>query len=225
MINFLKNFGKGILYILVLPFLLVALAIYAVVALFVFVFIAIKGLILFFTGRSLYDDFPEDIEAKKRLGIIPQDKEHTDINIGNPTITGAPNYGTEQPRTADPFYVPEYLKQAEVENEDDIPAFEEEPEVTFTPNQQMEQPNIEPEPMSEPEPEPEMESEPEIKQEIESMYQPEPEVEVKKESVFEDDENEISIEKTVQNTAILDISEIEDEEEESTDSGIDIDFN
>ena len=225
MINFLKNFGKGILYILVLPFLLVALAIYAVVALFVFIFISIKGLILFFTGRSLYDDFPEDIEAKKRLGIIPEDKEHTDINIGAQPITGSPNYGTEQPRTADPFYVPEYLKQTDVESEDDIPTFEEEPEVTFTPNQKMEEPEKEPEPIPEPEPEQQPEQEPEIEQEPEPMYQPEPEVETKKESVFEDEENEISIEKTVQNTAILDISEIEDEEEESTDSGIDIDFN
>ncbi len=67
MISFFKNFGKGVLYVLVLPFLLVGMAIYGVVALFIFIFLAIKGLVLFFTGRSLYEDLPEDIEAKKRL--------------------------------------------------------------------------------------------------------------------------------------------------------------
>ena len=69
MLNFFKSFGKGILYVLVLPFLLVGLALYGVVAIFIFIFLAIKGLVLFFTGRSLYEDLPEDKEAKRRIAI------------------------------------------------------------------------------------------------------------------------------------------------------------
>ena len=64
MLNFFKSFGKGILYVLVLPFLLVGLALYGVVAIFIFIFLAIKGLVLFFTGRSLDDELPEDKKAR-----------------------------------------------------------------------------------------------------------------------------------------------------------------
>ena len=80
---------KLVLYVLVLPFLLVGMALYAVVAFFVFIFLSIKGLVLFFTGRSLYEDLPEDIEAKKRLaGETPKEttevtNEDISIALGN----------------------------------------------------------------------------------------------------------------------------------------------
>ena len=118
MLNLFKNFGKGILYVLVLPFLLVGLAIYAVVAFFVFIFLAIKGLVLFFTGRSLYEDLPEDKEAKRRIAIangetpedeMVQEEKHDEVTIQHDE--------TEN----DPFYVPEYMKteeqKAQVEQE------------------------------------------------------------------------------------------------------------
>ncbi len=107
MLTFFKNFGKGILYVLVLPFLLVGLAIYGVVAIFIFLFLAVKGLILFFTGRSLYEDLPEDKEAKRRIamqnGEVFEEKPVTD------------NIAHEEPQVSndidnDPTYVPEYLK-------------------------------------------------------------------------------------------------------------------
>ena len=75
MINFLKSFAKGILYLLVLPAIIVALAIYAVVALVMFIYLAIKGIVLFFTGRSLYDDLPEDIEARDVIFNINDEVE------------------------------------------------------------------------------------------------------------------------------------------------------
>lgn len=121
MVNFFKNFGKGILYVFVLPFLLVGLAIYGVVAIFIFIYLAFKGLILFFSGRSLYEDLPEDIEAKKRLGTAngaPVQQETTTINS---TIIESNN---EQSSSSDPFYVPEYLKTEEQYEEE--PSIEEE---------------------------------------------------------------------------------------------------
>ena len=69
MISFFKNFARGVLYVLVLPALVVGLALYAVISIFVFIYLGIKGLILFFTGRSLYEDLPEDKEAKKRIEL------------------------------------------------------------------------------------------------------------------------------------------------------------
>lgn len=71
MVNFFKNFGKGILYVLVLPFLLIILALYFGVSIIIFIYLGFKGIILFLTGRNLFGDFPEDIEAKKILNGEP----------------------------------------------------------------------------------------------------------------------------------------------------------
>ena len=112
MLNLFKSFGKGILYVLVLPFLLVGLALYGVVAIFIFIFLAIKGLVLFFTGRSLYEDLPEDKEAKKRIAIAngtyveeesePEQEEQNEEPIQEES--------KEDDVDTDPFYVPHYLR-------------------------------------------------------------------------------------------------------------------
>lgn len=62
--NLLKNIGKGILYIIGLPFFLIVLSVTAVAGLFMLIFMFFKSIILFFTGRSLDDDLPEDKKAK-----------------------------------------------------------------------------------------------------------------------------------------------------------------
>ena len=65
MASFFKSFAKGLLYVLLFPFGLIAIALYAVFGVFVFFFQFIRLIILFFTGRNLSSDLPEDIEAKK----------------------------------------------------------------------------------------------------------------------------------------------------------------
>ena len=203
MVSFFKNFGKGVLYVLVLPFLLVGMAIYAVVALFVFIFLAIKGLVLFFTGRSLYEDLPEDIEAKKRLAPASATNEQTQVT--NEDISSALNIGDKeetQPTSSDPFYVPEYLKSETDQVEESV---------------QEETPISEPEPQPEPEPEPVAEETP-VQEEniIRPSYEEEPDT-------FENEpEDEIVLEKTEQKSNILEIKDDEDDDEES--SGINIDF-
>lgn len=64
---FFKKAGMGLLNILILPGILIVLAFYGAISLFVFLFLAVKGLVLFFTGRNLFEDFPEDKEAKRIL--------------------------------------------------------------------------------------------------------------------------------------------------------------
>ena len=105
MILFFKNFGKGVLYVLVLPFLLVGMAVYGVVALFIFLFMSVKALILFFTGRSLFDDLPEDKEAKKR--IARANGQEVKEEVVQPV-----EQGETKPNEidTDPMYVPEYMK-------------------------------------------------------------------------------------------------------------------
>ena len=122
MVNFFKSFGRGILYVLVLPLLLVVLAVYAVVSLFIFLYMCIKGLVLFFTGRSLFDDLPEDKKAKELLKAKePQPQEETPAMDNGPVLSNNVSFNPQpsanpasfdnpDPVSDDPFYIPEYLK-------------------------------------------------------------------------------------------------------------------
>ena len=160
--NFFKSFGKGVLYLLVLPFLLVILAIYAVIGLFVFLFEGIKAIFLFFSGRSLFDDLPEDKKAKEIIASLAQPKaeatlaaqnESSGVATNNPNqaTTDASIYNNPHEVSEDPFYVPEYLKSTpEVEDEEKEELAEEvdedEIEVSYneTPRVSYEEENKEP---------------------------------------------------------------------------------
>ena len=72
-----KNIGKGIGYFFMFPGLLIAIAIYAVFGLIVFIFQFFKLIFLFFTGRNLFSDLPEDIELKALQNKTPEE-EHVE---------------------------------------------------------------------------------------------------------------------------------------------------
>ena len=132
MSGFFKSFGKGILYLFVLPFLLIILALYGIAGLFGFVFLFFKSIILFFTGRSLNDDLPEDIEAKKRLYGEPVEEQPTFVPEEKPVEEKKEEFRVYQPEV-DPF-------SARSANEDPYKAptveeglWEKEPSVETTP--------------------------------------------------------------------------------------------
>ena len=89
----LKKCGKGFLYILTLPVLLVILAFYAVIGVVQFFYVGIKSILYFFTGRNLFGEFPEDIKAREIL----EGKNVTNINIVN-----EPQPGPSQPYITTP---------------------------------------------------------------------------------------------------------------------------
>ena len=62
-----KKFGQGLLYILVLPIFLLAVIIFGIYGIGLFIVLMIKSIICFFKGKSLYEDLPEDIEAQRIL--------------------------------------------------------------------------------------------------------------------------------------------------------------
>ena len=66
MVNLLKTFGKGILYIIGLPFFIVALVIFGVVGVFLFLFQLAKSVFYFFTGQKFFPELPEDKELRLR---------------------------------------------------------------------------------------------------------------------------------------------------------------
>lgn len=77
--GFFKSFGKGLLYIFVLPFFLIVLAGYAVVGVLIFIFLFFKSIILFFSGRSLKIELPEDVRAKEIIqGSVPNNNVSPD---------------------------------------------------------------------------------------------------------------------------------------------------
>ena len=67
MVDFLKIFGEGLLFFLGLPFILVGLVLYGLYLLFVFIFMSIKGIILFFKGKKYSLILEEDVRAEEIL--------------------------------------------------------------------------------------------------------------------------------------------------------------
>lgn len=67
MLGFIKIFLQGILYVVLLPFILLLLALYCVYCVFVFIYMAIRSVIVFFSGGTPLGDLPEDVEAKRIL--------------------------------------------------------------------------------------------------------------------------------------------------------------
>ena len=67
MLGFIKIFLQGILYVVLLPFILLLLALYCVYCIIVFIYMAIRSIIVFFSGGTPLGDLPEDVEAKRIL--------------------------------------------------------------------------------------------------------------------------------------------------------------
>ena len=67
MLGFLKVFLQGILYVVLLPLILAILAGYCIYCIAIFIYMAIRSIIVFFMGGSPLGDLPEDVEAKRIL--------------------------------------------------------------------------------------------------------------------------------------------------------------
>ena len=78
MANVFKNIGKGIGYFFLFPILIIAIAVYSVFGLLVFIFQLFKLIFLFFTGRTLFSDLPEDIELKALLNTTADSTSPTE---------------------------------------------------------------------------------------------------------------------------------------------------
>ncbi|GEM_PF-2739996 len=67
MIGFLKVFGKGVLYTVLLPFILLIWALFTVYCILLFIYTLFKSIIIWIKGSSPFADTKEDIEAKRIL--------------------------------------------------------------------------------------------------------------------------------------------------------------
>ena len=86
MSNIFKNLGKGVLYVIAFPFIILAIALAGVAGIFIFIYELIKIIVLFFAGKSIFTPLDEDIKAKAILdGVNQVDKEVDNTNPNPPT--------------------------------------------------------------------------------------------------------------------------------------------
>lgn len=128
MIGLLKMFGKGILYVIGFPFFVLALLLFGVVGIFLFVFQLLKSIFYFFTGRKFFPELPEDKELRllkeKAAAKAEEGEEESPISEApNPaqpvnhqesTPTPRPPY-TETPVIREPLQRQEEPKQGSIE--------------------------------------------------------------------------------------------------------------
>ena len=79
MVSLLKTFGKGVLYVLGLPFFMLALVLFAVIGLVAFLFQVLKSIVFFFTGQKFFPELPEDKEYRLMM------QKKMDTNNAEPT--------------------------------------------------------------------------------------------------------------------------------------------
>ena len=84
MVALLKTFGKGVLYVLGLPFFILALLIFGVIGIFAFLFQFFRSIIYFFTGQKFFPELPEDkelrlLKAGATTPIEPEPQREPDI--------------------------------------------------------------------------------------------------------------------------------------------------
>lgn len=60
-----KTLANGFLYFFISPFLALILVLGLLWGLIIFIFQFIKQIFIFFQGRTLFSDYPEDIKAKE----------------------------------------------------------------------------------------------------------------------------------------------------------------
>jgi len=84
MLDFLKRFGLGILYVVISPFLIAFLVFWALYLIGIFFIELFKSIKSFFKGRKFFQEFPEDIEAKRILNLeqyqAPIENKQEEIN-------------------------------------------------------------------------------------------------------------------------------------------------
>ena len=63
MSGFFKSFGRGILYVIFLPFILLCLALYSVIGIIILFLLSIKSIVLFFKAKTIFSPLEEDEQA------------------------------------------------------------------------------------------------------------------------------------------------------------------
>jgi hypothetical protein len=108
-----KSVGKGLLYLLVLPFFLLVISGYAIAGLIVFIYLFFKSIVLFFMGRSLDIELPEDKKAKQIIQkAIPASTNPVIKQDGAPQSETLDNIVLTTSKTFVPYDEPSNVEEA-----------------------------------------------------------------------------------------------------------------
>ena len=117
-----KTFGRGLLYVVLFPLLVVGIAIYAVLGIFIYLFQLGKLIYLFFTGRTLFSDLEEDIALKAKLAAnAPEENKESELSLypsDSPIYTSgymSPTY--EDKEKPEPEYEEDVKSEEDSDNE------------------------------------------------------------------------------------------------------------
>ena len=123
MASFFKGFGKGLFYVAMFPLGIIAIALYAVYGICIFFFQLGRLIVLFFSGRNLKTDLPEDIEAKR---ILDRNKENKDLSLyPSDSIVydtegySAPIFHEEKKEEEAPIEAPKHFEEEPTEVEEE----------------------------------------------------------------------------------------------------------
>ena len=140
MVSLLKTFGKGILYVIGLPFFLVALVLFGAAGLIAFVVQLFMSIIYFFSGRKFFPDLPEDLELRAlREGPRADDNEEEEEKEEPIAEAYAEPHTIPQPQTqfVYPFFE-EKTPKDEAPIIEDVPKDEPKPDI-----EENEEPSVE----------------------------------------------------------------------------------
>lgn len=200
MVSLLKTFGKGLLYVIGLPFFLVALVLFGAAGLIAFIIQLFMSIIYFFSGRKFFPDLPEDLELRA-LREGPRANDNDEEEEEEEPITEAYAEPHTIPQEQQPFI---------------YPFFEEK-------KPQEEAPIIQDVPEREPEPEIEEEIEPSIEEEVKPdpvLFNDDSSIEETIETSSEEEEEEEELETYVPRSSSFSVNDDDTEEE----SGVDIKY-
>jgi len=162
MVDLLKAFGRGILYVILCPFFLIVLALFAVIGLLAFIFQLFKSIFYFFTGQKFFPELPEDKELRL--------KREAEEAARNPQPQPAPQAAPIQNQQSNLIFEEVYDENAFLEEPEVAPIVKPAPQpepqsveqACFQEEPKYEAPAPQPAPMPAPRmPEPEPEPEPE----------------------------------------------------------------
>ena len=126
MVSVFKNIGKGCLYVIALPLGVLAIAGYAVFGVFVFFFQFVRLIYLFFTGRNLRSDLPEDVKAREIIEANKPKEEEKDESLSlypSDSIVYSGGYQSptfeDEKKEEEVEHEPKHLDEEKEESEDD----------------------------------------------------------------------------------------------------------
>ena len=229
MVNLLKTFGKGILYIIGFPFFVVALLIFGVIGIFLFIFHLFKSIIFFFTGQKFFPELPEDKELRLKQEaayaaahpeetIIYQDpslQENSDPvpppMIEQVAFSEEPEY--EKPIYQEPKYRPLYEEPTYNEPKVEEPVPAQEPEQSIEPEVQEKDAELEEASFEQPE------EEEDVLSQL-TRDEPEQSIDTSSEEKSEEPEDEELEQYVPKGSTYLD----DIEEDDASTGGVDIDY-